>query len=170
MVEFALALPIFLLLVYGLLEVGRLVFLQATVITATREAVRYASAWGRIGNAQYQQYQDCAGIRGAAVNAGFLLGLSATTNDNIHIYFDDETPVQTPPISLYEYCTSGQAIDTTIGQGSAHPVTAGDRIAVTVNVSYQPILPLFLPLTPRTLTSTAYRTALGIIDLPAPAP
>ena len=41
MAEFALVMPVLLLVVYGLFEVGRLVFIYSNVITAAREAVRY---------------------------------------------------------------------------------------------------------------------------------
>ena len=46
MVEFAIALPILLMLLYGILEAGRLLFLYSTVVTASRQAVRYGSATG----------------------------------------------------------------------------------------------------------------------------
>ena len=46
MVEFAIALPILLMLVYGLLEVGRLLFTYSSVVNATRQAVRYGSTTG----------------------------------------------------------------------------------------------------------------------------
>ena len=46
MVEFALALPLLLLLLYGILETGRLLFMYSTVVTASRQAVRYGSATG----------------------------------------------------------------------------------------------------------------------------
>ena len=44
MVEFAIALPVLLLLLYGILEAGRLLFLYSTVVTASRYAVCYGSA------------------------------------------------------------------------------------------------------------------------------
>ncbi len=171
MVEFALALPIFLLAVYGLLEVGRLVFMYAAVTSASREGARYASAWGIVDSVGHQQYQNCAGIRSAARQVGFLLNLSGTTNTNIKIYFDDETPVQTPPVSLHEYCTTtGLAIDTGIGPGSTYPVNTGDRVVVTVTATYSPILRFFLPLTQQTITTTTSRTVTGQIDLAPPPP
>jgi len=40
MVEFAIALPILLMLLYGILEAGRLLFLYSTIVTASRQAVR----------------------------------------------------------------------------------------------------------------------------------
>ncbi len=46
MVEFAIALPILLMLVYGLLEVGRLLFTYSSVVNATRQAVRWGSTTG----------------------------------------------------------------------------------------------------------------------------
>ena len=71
MVEFALALPILLLVVYGLLETGRLLFMYASVVTAARQAARYGSASGDNGSgANY--YDDCSGIQGAANRVAFI--------------------------------------------------------------------------------------------------
>src|SRR5450759_2670927 len=70
MVEFALALPILLLIVYGTLEVGRLIFTYSTVVTSARQAARFGSANGLISGEP--QYKDCAGINNAARNVDFL--------------------------------------------------------------------------------------------------
>src|SRR5512133_1668834 len=76
LVEFALALPILLLVVYGLLEAGRYIFLIAAVANASREAARYASAAGvKSAGSPILHYQDCTGIRNAAKTTGFLLNL-----------------------------------------------------------------------------------------------
>jgi Flp pilus assembly protein TadG len=157
MVEFALALPVFLLMVYGLLEVGRLIFMEAAVTTASREAVRYASAYGRIGNAGNQQYQDCTGIRNEAKRVGILLGL---TDADVDIGWDDG-----PSTGSHPYCLAGYTSpDTSVA------LVSGQRVVVTVRAVYNPILPLFLPLTQVPMASTTARTILGIIDLPTPAP
>jgi len=58
MVEFALTLPIFLLLVVGVLEFGHLMSVYASFFTAAREGARYGSASGN--------YRDCNGIIAAA--------------------------------------------------------------------------------------------------------
>ena len=155
MVEFALALPIFLLVVYGLMEVGRLIFMEATVVTASREAVRYASAWG-VNSSNTQQYLDCTGIRDAAKNVGFLLGLS---DSNIQIGWDPGTST-----TVTSYCAVGTGTQTGL------TLTAGQRVVVTVTATYQPILPFFLPLTTKNMTSTARRTVMGIINLNTPTP
>jgi Flp pilus assembly protein TadG len=54
MVEFAIVLPILLLLLYGLLEAGRLLFMYSTIVTASRQAARYGSTTGEAqGFARY---------------------------------------------------------------------------------------------------------------------
>jgi Flp pilus assembly protein TadG len=145
-----------LLVVYGLLEAGRAVFMYAAVTNASREAVRYASGWGRIGNAEYQQYQDCTGIRAAAKNVGFLLGLS---DSYITIGWDDGTSTLVNP-----YCPAGGS--------SPDPVVlaSSDRVVVTVSATFRPVLPLFIPLAQNTMTSTSRRTIMGIVDLPPVSP
>jgi Flp pilus assembly protein TadG len=57
MVEFAIVLPILLLLLYGILEAGRLLFIYSTIVTASRQAVRYGSATGQ-GTRAVPRYQD----------------------------------------------------------------------------------------------------------------
>src|SRR3990172_2089128 len=71
MVEFALALPILLTLLYGLLETGRLLFIYASTVTAARQAVRYGSATGESPNGM-PYYMDCGGIEAAARQVGFI--------------------------------------------------------------------------------------------------
>jgi len=53
-VEFAIALPILLALLVGILEVGRMLFIYAAVTNASREAVRYASAVGLDDSGSYK--------------------------------------------------------------------------------------------------------------------
>ena len=66
MVEFAIALPVLLMLLYGLLEVGRLLFTYSSVVNATRQAARYGSTTGVGLDGTTPRYQDCAGIKAAA--------------------------------------------------------------------------------------------------------
>ena len=72
MVEFAIVLPLLLLLLYGLLEAGRLLFIYSTIVTASRQAVRYGSATGQGVSTTVPRYQDCNGIRAAAQRVDFL--------------------------------------------------------------------------------------------------
>lgn len=53
-VEFALAIPIFVLLVFGLIDVGRLVYVNNAVAQAAREAARWGSVQSRSADATSQ--------------------------------------------------------------------------------------------------------------------
>ena len=50
MVEFAIALPFLLLILFGILEIGRLIFTYSGVVNASREGVRYGSATGYVSD------------------------------------------------------------------------------------------------------------------------
>src|ERR1041385_5716136 len=86
MVEFAIVLPLLLLLLYGLLEAGRLLFIYSTIVTASRQAVRYGSATGQGISSTVPRYDDCNGIRLAAQKVDFL---NAFDDSDIQIYHDD---------------------------------------------------------------------------------
>src|SRR5690349_23711823 len=85
MVEFAIVLPLLLVLLYGILEAGRLLFIYSTIVTASRQAVRYGSATGQGLSTTLPRYQDCAGIRLAAQKVDFL---NAFNDANIVIQHD----------------------------------------------------------------------------------
>lgn len=141
MVEFALALPILLLVMYGLIEAGRLLFMYASVVSASRQAVRYGSVTGDNGSGT-PYYRDCAGIRDSAKRLGFLQRFQ---DSDILISYD------TGP--------GGASIggnDCVVAAG--HPVN-GDRIRVQVSTEYSPIVPL-VPFDPFTITSAGIRTLL----------
>src|SRR5512141_2698929 len=125
MVEFAIALPVLLLLLYGLLETGRYLFLYSTVVNASRQAVRYASATG-IGNNGVPRYQDCLGILNAARAGAYVANFDAIT-----IQWDDG-PADLSPTT---YCSSGDtdtSLTSTILADNAH------RIRVTIDEPYVP--------------------------------
>ncbi|MFQ5924267.1 MAG: TadE family protein, partial [Anaerolineales bacterium] len=62
--EFALIMPVLLLLVLGIVEFGRMMIMFSSVSTASRDAVRYAVSVGE-GSTGIPHYQDCLGIRAA---------------------------------------------------------------------------------------------------------
>jgi Flp pilus assembly protein TadG len=49
--EFALAVPVFLLMVFGLLDIGRVVYVNNAIAQGAREAARWGSVQGRSGTA-----------------------------------------------------------------------------------------------------------------------
>ncbi|HET9587688.1 MAG TPA: TadE/TadG family type IV pilus assembly protein, partial [Anaerolineales bacterium] len=151
MVEFAIALPILLMLLYGILEAGRLLFLYSTVVTASRQAVRYGSATG-IGDNGVPRYQDCAGIRSAAQRADFL---NAFQDEDIHLFYD-----QGPGDPGIEFCFSGMVTDpsltSTILADNRH------RLRVEIDGDFFPIVPRLVPFLSRSTTNSPPNPIEGI--------
>ena len=136
MVEFALAIPIVLLMVWGIIEGGRLLFTYSTVAAASREAARYGAGVG-LNNAAdgVVQYKDCAGIIAAAERVGVFAGVDGTFG-NVAVEYDTG-----PGTSRTDLCDAfGQLTLGTIGYPDN--LSLGNRIVVTVNVPYEPIVPL----------------------------
>ena len=153
--EFAMALPILLFVVFGLLEAGRAVFMYAAVTNASREAVRYATAYG-VDENDVLHYQNCAEIRNVAKRVGFLLPLS---NDDIDIEYDSGPDPDTGIVpSPFASCAPGEDVNTSV------ELACGDRVVVTVTVDYEPILSL-VPLSARSFESSSARTFLGVVKL-----
>jgi Flp pilus assembly protein TadG len=149
-VEFAIALPVLLMLLVGIMEVGRMLFMYASVVNSSRDAVRYASAYGRSDDG-YLKYKYCDGIASVAKASGFILNLQDT---DITITYDTG-----PGGTSLGSCPPA----TTTGEANIN-VDTEDRVSVTVSVTYNPMLSL-LPIPARTFTSTSSRTILGIMDL-----
>ena len=151
-VEFAIALPVLLMLLIGIIEVSRMLFMYASVVNSSRDAVRYASAYGRsdVSPNYYLKYKYCAGIRDVAKKSGFFLKLVDT---NITITYD------TGPSGT----SLGSCPTSTVGEATVN-VKTGDRVNVTVSKTYNPMLSL-LPIPARTFTATSSRTILGVLKL-----
>lgn len=123
-VEFALVLPLLLILVFGIIEAGRLLFIYSAVLSSSREAARYGSAAGEIpGYIPY--YGDCNGIRAAAMRIGRFAGISPT---DVSISYDHGPGSS----SNFAICPLG---------GDDH-ISLGDRITVQVVATFQPLLPI----------------------------
>jgi hypothetical protein len=147
-VEFALAIPILLMVLYGLLEVGRLLFIYSSTVTAARQAVRYGAVTG-VNDGGILRYQDCAGIRSAAQKVGFI---NDFPNSGFNIVFDSG-PGTAPKAS----CNGTDYLLTYQAQN-------GDRLLVSVSAEFEPIVPL-VPLKPMTIESSSSRTILVDIDI-----
>jgi hypothetical protein len=119
-VEFALILPVLLLLAWGIIEFGRMLFIYTEVSNAAREAVRYGVARGTDPYAD-PNYLDCQGIRDA--------GKGNTTL----------TPLEDGDFQI-AYDHGGGAL---IGTCDNPPgdVQLGDRLLITVT---HPVAPLIL--------------------------
>jgi Flp pilus assembly protein TadG len=122
MVEFALVLPLLLLVVFGIIELGRMVVIYTSVSSSSREAARYASASGRSGsNVPY--FLDCNGIRAAAKRVAVFTSIE---DANIQISYDHG-----PNTGVYSNACPAPG-----------EVKLGDRVIVRAVAQYQPILGL----------------------------
>ena len=148
MVEFALVLPLLLLLLYGILEAGRLLFIYSTIVTASRQAVRYGSATGQGLTTTVPRFQDCAGIRLAAQKVDFL---NAFNDDDIHIYHDDGPDPANSAAGLneQEYCFN-PALTDPWDPGN----TNNKRLIVRIDGDYLPIVPKLIPFAKRSQDNT----------------
>lgn len=142
-VEFALTLSLFLLLVLGIIEMGRLLFYYSAITTAAREGARYGSAAGGLSGSQ-NYYEDCTGIIGAATRVGQFAGVRAW---DVQVTYDDG---------------SGNA------KGSCGAPTSeielGDRIIVQVTGEFHPFAGL-TGLGEIPITSTERRTIVKDVEV-----
>lgn len=153
-VEFALTLPVLLMLLYGMIEVGRLIFIFSSVANASRQAARYGSASGDINNVFF--YQDCDGIRDVANQSAFII-----TFDEVNITYDrglypDGTQIPITGIDPNPSVDSCPVEHDTIRNG--------DRIIVRVSATYEPILPI-IPIEPIEIVSASARSFLISIPI-----
>ena len=119
-VEFALILPILLLLIFGIIEFGRLMFIYASVASASREAVRYGSAVDDTGG--LPRYADCVGIRAAAKRIGDFAGVQ---DADIYINYDNGT---------------AETIASCASITDLSDIELGDRVVVSVSADYAPMV------------------------------
>lgn len=155
LVEFALIIPLLLLLVFGVIEFGRLLFTYSMVSAASREAARYGAASGKV-NGNIQRYRDCDGIRAAALRVGGLAGVQSA---NVTISYD-----RGPNTPIYSGACPPPADE---------KVNLGDRVTVGVVALYRPIVPLLnMPVIP--ISSSTTRTLIKDVTLegtpPSPYP
>ena len=126
LVEFALTFVLFLFLVFGIFEVGRLLFNFTAITAAAREAARTGSAAGGIG-VTIDHYNDCDGIREAAVRIGQYAGIR---DWDVTITYDNGTGLLKPN------CTPPDCCPYT-------PISLGDRVIVRVVGTYEPFVGWF---------------------------
>ncbi|MCK5345108.1 MAG: pilus assembly protein [Candidatus Heimdallarchaeota archaeon] len=119
MVEFALAFPIFLMILIGIFESGRLLLIYTTSTSASRSAARAGTAVGN-GDSGVPHYLDCAGIRQKAMDIGVLSG------------------IETADISI-SYLIPDVALPALCGSVSETDLVFGSRIQVIVVGHFQPV-------------------------------
>ena len=161
LVEFALALPILLLLIFAMIDFGRLLFIYSAVFTASREAARYGSAAGSTPDG-VPRYIDCDGIIAAAIRLGAFAGIESS--DVVITYDHGPNPdfdLDNPDLGLNpnteEYITCQSANQDDIVGGL-------DRVIVRITANFTPIAPLVnLPTIP--ISSESRRTVIKNIQV-----
>ncbi len=148
MVEFALVFPIVLLITYGIIEFGRMMWIYATVTNAAREGARYGAASGSIGGTRY--YKDCTGIRNAVKRGAILVPI---TDGNISLSYDNGPS----PTKTWATCPP-------VDSNGFDPILLGDRIVVHVSAYYQPII-AFLGFHGFTINARNARTILLSVEM-----
>lgn len=131
--EFALVLPIFLLIVIGIFDLGRAVFSNTTLTNAAREGARLA-----IVN------QNVASIRARTANQAVSLGLTSA-DVVVHYYLDDGSiPVTDNPLPSDD------------AGCSVMPIPLDCVVVVRASYHWSAITPVIGSLVgPKTLTATA---------------
>lgn len=133
----------FVLSLYVLLELSRVLFYQNALQSASRAAVRYGSATGE-GENGVPRYQDCAGIRATAQKFTKLITLS---DDDIIIKHD--TGPNTPGVI---YCSSELTADSSYLPGKE----TDNQISVIIEKQYTPLLPFIT----KTISAVSTRSIL----------
>jgi len=157
LVEFALVLPVFLLVVFGLVDVGRLVYTNSTLSQAAREGARLAAAEARwIGSTHPACVPDQSGITssrpGAHVCPVDLDAFKSHISDavqrmtvavgpitSVYVSCNDGSGVDLAPIGAWNEVDGGNGCD----DGSGNPVSAtGELVSVRVEYTYEPFTPI----------------------------
>jgi len=137
--EFALTIPILLMLIFGVIDFARAVFALSQVVDASRQAVRYGIVTGLSSN--QKQYLDCNGIRATALAVPGFVDMADFTLD---IYYED------PQNTFISNC-----VDTL----TVWDINHGDVLAVHAEGSIRPLTPVLLLFTDRfTFEYTSRRT------------
>lgn len=150
MVEFMLVMPVLIVLLYGIIEFSRLVFILASVSNASRQAARYGSGAGEVNDGT-TFYQDCEGIREVANESAIL-----TEFDEINITYDRGVTEDGEQVPLSQIDPDPN-VDTCPVEDNL--IQNGDRIIVQVSTNYEPILEV-VPIDPIEIVSANARTFL----------
>ncbi len=142
LLEFALVIPVLLLLIFGVIDFARTVFALSQVVDASRQAVRYGIVTGL--SSSTRQYLDCDGIRAAAARVPGFVDLQNVTVD---VFYEDAQN------NFLTDCTEGLTV---------WDVNHGDVLAVHVQGSIRPLTPILLMFTDTfTFEYTSRRTIIA---------
>jgi Flp pilus assembly protein TadG len=138
MVEFAIVLPVFILVLCGILDFGFMLFTRMSVINAVREGAR-------AGSVIADPTQIAAAVQARVISAAKQAGLGLSASNVVATQCVETTSTTTPSPSC----------SWTLYNAHSNPTGAqvGDSVLVTVNYDYPTFFPLLFG-TKFTLSST----------------
>ena len=174
MVEFAIVAPVLFMMLFGVFEVGRMLYIYSAVNNASREAARYGSALG-FDDYGFHKYRNCSGIKYTAWRSTYFIPQDTLAVDirydkgpNDPIYSDGHGPDTDAEWALLTQCdlypAAGVPLTPGAGEDANVYVDSGYRVLVRVGADYSPLTKL-MPFPDRTFTSQSARTILGFVDL-----
>ena len=158
LVEFALVLPILLVLLMGVVDFGWIVFNYAQLQNSLREALRYGSVPGYDATPQYVQ---CDGIRQRIMD---LAPFSGVRPEHITVTYDDGRPAGLDAALQVGACPAGGNYTANAGYipfGETLPqpqlsILAGHRVVISIDVNVHFLTPFI-----HTLAPSGMQIALG---------
>lgn len=127
LVEFALIIPLFLVLIVAMTDFTMLIATQTSMSTGTRNASRYGATSGK-NSGGIARYNDCVGIRQLVEHTTLFV------TPTVEIKYDPDGPGNAAAV---EYCQGGIAADDI-------QVSMGGRVTVHSAAGYTPIAQYFL--------------------------
>jgi hypothetical protein len=136
LVEFALVLPIFLLLIMGVVDAGRLVYMNSTLSNAAREGARTGSVEARwMPPNNTGACGGASGLKCPATQAALLADIKATAD-----YMN--TPFG-PVAAAYMRCTAAGSVAPAVGTNTTcSPNSTGSQLTVRVTQTWSALTPL----------------------------
>jgi hypothetical protein len=113
LVEFAILLPVFILVVLGIFDLGRIVYTFSALHNAAREGARYGAV----------NHCDVTGIEATAKNYAVGLGENVVVTTSI-IYDESGAPNRISVITEYQFRTVTPLVGVFLGEGGSFPLTS----------------------------------------------
>jgi hypothetical protein len=157
LVEFALALPLFVLIIFGVLDVGRFVYANSVLSQAAREGARLAAtegAWvGLTGGACVSSAasisssnpgahvcpSDAAAMKANVVAAAHRMTTAVGTLSGVYLSCNAGDGVDPAPAGAWTESSAGNGCDDAFG---TYLGATGDLVSVRVVHDFQPITPI----------------------------
>jgi hypothetical protein len=148
--EFALVLPILLIIIFGVIDFGWIIFNYSQLYNGLREGLRYGSV---PGYEEVPQYYQCDTIRNRITTLANMSGIQAS---DINIYYDDGRPFTGATDANTVGDCNGSSFSKNTGYvdigGTAYTsgreLQIGDRIFIDINVNVQFLTPFLKALVP----------------------